>query len=458
MNCGPLRVATHPTSSEGITNYCNKLRRLPVTTEITRRSVLKSAAGLGLSFLVPALDLKAAEERGPKRQKSLIVLWMAGGPSQLETWDPHVNPATSDSTTRNTVRAIDTNVKGLQIADLYPQVAEQIGHLNLIRSLKSKEGDHERGTYFVKTGYRPDPVFKHPSVSAIVSHQRPVEGLEIPSHVSLGGGKWPAKGGYLGATFDAFRIFDPGRHINNMRSRVNETRQAQRLASLDVVSRAFSRGRQVQPDSTLHQLTVQRALKMMSSEQLKAFELNSESAAIKQAYGDSRFGRGCLVARRLIKSGVRAVEVTLSGWDTHAANYGGHVTQAGLLDPALATLTAELKERDLLDSTVVLCIGEFGRTPNINPLGGRDHWPKWFSCLVGGGGLTAGQVIGETDPNGKQDAVDPIAVQDLYATVLQTLGVEYSEEFITDIGRPIAFSDGTPIERLLVRSTARKSF
>ena len=406
--------------------------------------MLKTAAGLGLSFLVPALGAKAAQERGPRRQKSLIVLWMAGGPSQLETWDPHAGSATGGE-----VRAIDTRITGLQIANLYPQVAEQIGNLNVIRSLVSKEGDHERGTYFVKTGYRPDPVFKHPAVSAIISHEMPVDGLEIPSHISLGGGQWPARGGYFGAAFDAFRVFDPGRQINNMRPLVDDSRQGRRLESLDVVSQAFARGRRIQTENTLHQLTVQRALTMMSSDQLKALELEDEPAAIKQAYGDTRFGRGCLVARRLIETGVRAVEVTLNGWDTHASNHGGHVTQAEILDPAFATLTAELKARDLLDSTVVLCIGEFGRTPTVNPLGGRDHWPKWFSCVVGGGGLTTGKVIGETDPAGKKDSDDPIEVKDLFATVLQTLGIDHSEEFITSIGRPIAFSDGTPIERLL---------
>lgn len=415
-----------------------------MTTEVTRRTALKTAAGLGLSFLVPALGAKAASERGPKRQKSLIVLWMAGGPSQLETWDPHAG-----SETGGEVRAIETRIKGLQIADMYPQMAEQIQHLNVVRSLISKEGDHERGTYFMKTGYRPDPVFKHPALSAIVSHQRPVDGLEIPAHVSLGGGQWPARGGYFGASYDAFRVFNPGRQINNMRPLVGDSRQDRRLRSLDVVTESFARGRRIQTEKTLHQLTVQRALKMMSSEQLKALELDSEPESVRRAYGDTRFGRGCLVARRLIETGVRAVEVTLNGWDTHASNHTGHVTQAQELDPAFATLIAELNDRDLLDSTVVLCIGEFGRTPTINPLGGRDHWPKWFSCVLGGGGLTAGQLIGETDPQGKKDAADPIEVKDLYATVLQTLGVDYAEEFITDIGRPIAFSDGTPIERLL---------
>lgn len=413
-------------------------------TEITRRTVLKSAAGLGLSFCVPALNLKAAEQRGAERQKSLLVLWMAGGPSQLETWDPHPGSDTGGET-----KAIDTRIDGLKIASLYPQVAEQIDCLNVIRSLTSKEGDHERGSYFMKTGYRPDPVFEHPSVSSIVAHELPVEGLEIPAHISLGGGQWPARGGFLGASYDAFRVFNPGRHINNMRPMVNDERQKRRLANLDVVTNAFARGRRIQTDATLHQLTIQRALKMMSSEQLKAFELDDEPAAVKRAYGDTRFGRGCLVARRLVESGVRAIEVTLPGWDSHASNHEGHVTQAEILDPAFATLLSDLKERDLLDSTVVMCLGEFGRTPTINPLAGRDHWPKWFSGVVGGGGMTSGQLIGETDPAGKEDATDPIKAQDLYATVMQTLGVDYAQEFITDIGRPIQFSEGTPIERLL---------
>jgi len=264
-----------------------------------------------------------------------------------------------------------------------------------------------------------------------------------------GGGQWPARGGFLGASYDAFRVFNPGRHINNMRPMVGDVRQQRRLKNLDVVTGAFARGRRLRTDATLHQLTIQRALTMMNSEQLKAFRIDDEPASVREAYGDSRFGRGCLVARRLIETGVRAVEVTLPGWDSHASNHEGHVIQAKKLDPAFASLISELKERDLLDSTVVLCLGEFGRTPAINPLDGRDHWPKWFSGVIGGGGMASGQVIGETDPAGKADAKDPVEVKDLYATVLKVLGIDYAQEFITSIGRPIAFSEGTPVERLL---------
>ena len=411
---------------------------------ITRRSVLQSAAGLGLSFLMPALELKAAEERGTERKKSLLILWMAGGPSQLETWDPHAGSATGGQT-----KAIKTTLPGAEIASLYPQVAEQLGDLNIIRSLTSKEGDHERGTVYVKTGYRPDPIFTYPAVSAIVAKKLRNSELEIPAHVSLGGGQWPARGGYRGASFTAFLVLKTLRHINNLKPLVGEERQTQRLKSLDVVTSAFARGKQLQVDKTLHQHTIDQALRMMSSEQLKAFEIDGEPAAVRDAYGDSQFGRGCLVARRLLETGVRAIEVTLNGWDSHASNHEGHITQSQMLDPAFATLISELKQRDLLQSTIVLCIGEFGRTPKINPLDGRDHWPNWFSCIVGGGGLAKGLVIGETDPAGTKDATEPVPVNDLFATLLQQLGIDHEEETMTPIGRPIALSDGTPVEKLL---------
>jgi len=188
----------------------------------------------------------------------------------------------------------------------------------------------------------------------------------------------------------------------------------------------------------------------MSSEQLEAFKTDDEPETLKKSYGDSRLGRGCLVARRLVESGVRAIEVSMTGFDTHANNYEGMQTQAEILDPGLSTLIRDLKERDLLDSTVVMCLGEFGRTPKINPLDGRDHWPTGFSCLLGGGGLKSGIVIGETDPNGDQkDPKDPIPVENLFSTVLHQLGIDYQQELITPIGRPMALAQGELIQQLL---------
>ncbi|HTI51589.1 MAG TPA: DUF1501 domain-containing protein [Planctomycetaceae bacterium] len=411
---------------------------------LSRRSVLK-AAGLGLSFLLPGLGWRAAQARGTERPKALITLWLAGGPSQLETWDPHPGTTIGGET-----RAIATRLAGLEIADLYPRMAEQIHELNVIRSLVSKEGDHERGTYLVKTGYRPDPTLVHPSLGAIVTHELPAEGVEIPRHMSIIGTAWPARGGFLGDDYDAFKIQDPQAKLQNMSARVAHDRQSRRLANLDVVESAFRRRRPHQSAATLHRETVDRAIAMMTSEQLRAFQVKEEPAEIRAAYGDSSFGVGCLVARRLVEVGVRAIEVNLNGFDTHAQNYEGQRTNAALLDPAFAALTHDLAQRDLLASTVVLCIGEFGRTPTINRLGGRDHWPTGFSCVVGGGGLAHGLVLGETDPTGsKTQPADPVEVQDLYATILQALGVDYAKELTTPIGRPMALCKGKPIARLL---------
>jgi len=424
--------------------------------QMTRRTVLQTAAGFGLSWTLPGLDLRAAQKRGSEREKSLIVLWMNGGPSQLETWDPHPGSRTGGEAT-----AIRTTVPGLEICSMYPQLAEQIGELNVIRSLVSKEGDHERGAYYVKTGFRPIPTVQHPALSAIVTSEKPVnpEVVQIPSHVSLCGGPFPARGGSLGSEYDAFRVSNPGQQLTDSRARVSDSRQQQRLATLDVVSRAFSRGRRVQTARTLHQLTVERAIAMMSSEQLSAFRLDSESEALKLAYGDTRFGRGCLVARRLVEHGVRAIEVNLNGWDTHISNHEGCQTQAAQVDPAFATLLSDLKQRDLLESTIVLCIGEFGRDPRMNSAGGRDHWPHWFSCVVGGGGFHKGLVIGETDPNGgpenpkkvRPQPVDPITVPDLYATIFALLDIDHTESF-TYKNRPIRYSDGTPLKRLVAET------
>ncbi len=417
----------------------------------SRRDALKLASGLGLSFLLPAMSARAADRRGTERPKSLITLWMAGGPSQFETWDPH-----PESKNGGPTRAIETSLPGLRIAHLFPQMAGQMHHLSVVRSLVSKEGDHERGTYFVLTGYRPDPTVVHPSLGAILTRNLPDKSVEIPQHVSLGGaeGFAAARGGYLGDEYDAFRVFDAGRNLQNMRQGVSDARQARRLSNLDVVSKAFRHGRTAAVEGTLHQHVVERALTMMTSDQLKAFEIEDEPKEIVAGYGDTNFGRGCLVARRLVETGVRAVQVILPGFDTHAENFTGHETQAKILDPAFAALMKDLAARDLLQSTIVLCIGEFGRTPTINPLDGRDHWPHGFSCVVGGGGLKSGVLIGATDPevtdkSRNKGPADPIEVPDLYATILQQMGVDYGFEELTPIGRPLLRCQGEPIARLL---------
>lgn len=413
---------------------------------LNRRDVLKWATGLGMSFALPALDIRAASWRGDERPRSLITLWLSGGPSQLETWDPHPGTMIGGPT-----RAIPTTIPDVKIAASFPQLAEQMHHLSVIRSLVSKEGDHDRATYLVKTGFSQDATLRHPSVGAIVAHALPDEQLEIPPVISLGYDNRLSRGGYLGGRFDALRVREPGSSHGNMADWLAQPRQQRRLTNLDVVSQAFSRGRKVVVDRTMHSQNLAAALEMMSSEQLKAFQLDEESEATLEAYGDSNFGRGCLVARRLVEQGVRAIEVTLQNFDTHNDNFTRHTELAGQLDVAFASLMKDLHDRDLLASTVVLCLGEFGRTPKINGADGRDHWPRGFSCLLGGGDLRSGALIGATDASGKEDTpTDPIHVSNLYATVLKGLGIDPTEQVSTSIGRPMRYSDGTPIDRLLV--------
>ena len=424
---------------------------MPHPSPWSRRDALRVMLASGVSFLLPAIEGRAVEKRGTDRPTSLITLWMEGGPSQMETWDPH-----PDSKNSFNVRAIDTTARETKISHLLPQIAEQMQHLTIIRSLTSKEGDHERGAYFVQTAYRPDPTVRHPSLGAILVNELPNPQIEIPNSVALCDGQvfTVPRGGYLGDQYDAFRVYDPGQNLQNMRQGVEQSRQERRLANLGVVSNAFRQGREVRVENTLHQQTIERALTMMKSDQLKAFEIKDETKETLARYGDTRFGRGCLVARRLVETGVRSIQVTLPGFDTHANNFEGHVTQTKILDPAFAALVKDLADRDLLASTIVLCIGEFGRTPRINPLGGRDHWPHGFSCVIGGGGLVAGRVIGSTTANNQTDEkpikpTRPIEIPDLYATILSRMGVDFGKELITPIGRPLKVCSGTPVEELL---------
>jgi hypothetical protein len=412
-----------------------------------RRGLLKLAALGGVSWLTPAAELLAREAEarpGSEPARSIILLWLAGGPSQLETFDPHPGKPIAGSTT-----AIGTAVSGVQLAKGYERLAEKMEHVALVRSLVSKEGDHERGTYTVKTGYRPNPTVVHPSIGAICCHQLPVAGTEIPRHVSILDTQWPSTGGFLGKQYDAFKCDDPAEKVSDITARVSEERLKRRLADLTVVENAFARGRAKTAAATLHRETMANARAMMTSEQLAAFDVSREPAELLKAYGDTPFGRGCLAARRLIEVGVRCVEVNLNGWDSHVNNHEIHAKLAPTLDAALSALLADLTQRDLLRKTVVICGGEFGRTPEINRFDGRDHWPHGFTMLLAGGGLRGGVALGETDPDGGRKLKDPYEVTDLHATVLAALGLDPAHEELAPIGRPIKLSEGKPIAALL---------
>jgi hypothetical protein len=322
-----------------------------------------------------------------------MMIWLQGGPSQLETFDPHAGTRIGGD-----VKAISTSLKGIQLADTMPATAEQLHHACLIRSMISKEGDHERATYHLKTGWRPDPTVVHPSIGSVLCHQSP-NNIEIPRHISILPTEWPARAGYLGPSLDAFQIGDPAEPIPNLTKRVSEDQMKTRLGTLlTTLENEFQRGRLANLDRqrTVHRMATERAVTMMSSEQLTAFDVKAEGAETLKRFGDNPFGRGCLAGIRLLSAGVRCVEIELNGWDSHVNNHQFQSANAKLLDSALAATLSELSQRGLLENTVVFCGGEFGRTPRINPAEGRDHWPHGFSVLLAGGNLRRGYVHGAT--------------------------------------------------------------
>jgi hypothetical protein len=415
---------------------------------VDRRNFLRVAGLAGATWLTPLGDYlaRAAEQRGNTSEpaQSVIILWLQGGPSQLETFDPHPNTRIAGGT-----KAISTAVKGIHLAEGLERLAEQMQDVSLIRSMVSKEGDHERGTYTLKTGFRPDPTVVHPSIGAIICHQLPVGTTEVPRHVSILSGIWPPRGGYLGDRYDAFLMGDPAGPVPDTTSFLPRPRDDRRFEHVQVVDRAFAKNRLRRFEKTLHHETISSARRMMTSEQLRAFDVSLEPAAVREEYGDTPFGRGCLAARRLIEVGVRCVEVNLPGWDTHINNHELTRELVRTLDPAFAALLKDLRQRDLLRKTLVMCLGEFGRTPTINAAGGRDHWPTGFSVALAGGGIRGGQVIGETDPEGSPNPASPIQVGDLHATVLTALGIRPSTVHQTPIGRTVRFAEGKAIAALL---------
>jgi uncharacterized protein (DUF1501 family) len=422
---------------------------------LSRREALQygsiAAAWSGSVWTTLAESL-AHSPTNSKKPKALILLWLQGGPSQLETFDPHPNSPIGGST-----QAIATSLKDLSIAKTLEQTAE-IMHLGtLVRSMTSKEGDHERATYNMKTGWRPDPTLIHPAIGSILCHQSK-DNLEIPRHISIQSGQWPSRGGYLGSQYDPFQLGDPKDPLPNLRSSVVGKQFQQRIDDLEILEKGFRKGRvnNLDSDKTLHSISTQRAVKMMSSEQIKAFDIDQETQTTREPFGNTPFGRGCLAAVRLIEQGVTCVEIELSGWDSHIENDALQAGRCSILDPAMASLIRLLKDRDLLSSTVVLCTGEFGRTPRINIADGRDHWPNGFSSVIFGGPFRSGYVHGQTtheliesadDP--LKGVKDPVRIEDLHATLLHAFGIDPSIESITPIGRPMAVSQGSIIKELL---------
>jgi hypothetical protein len=436
--------------------------------EFSRRQLL-AAAGVGLfgasaSGWFPLLADQAAAQ--PRRTRHCILLWMAGGPSQTDTFDMkpgHVNGGE--------FKEIETNAAGLRICEHLPKLAALGDQLAVLRGLSTKEGDHGRGTFVMRTGHQPTGPIHYPTLGSALSKELGSFEAELPNYVSI-------------SPYQAFepRAFGPGflgpQHapltvgagdaqaaqgdyaqlgVDDLRTPGNVT-PAQADARLDLwrtLQGSFlARHRSASP--LAHDTVYQRAIRMMRSETAKAFDLSEEPAKVRDAYGRGRFGQGCLMARRLIERGVPFVEVTLGGfadnnlgWDTHNNNFATVKNLCGELDAGWGTLMSELKDRGLLESTTILWLGEFGRTPKINQNAGRDHFPAAWTAVLAGGGFKGGQAYGRTRDDGMEVEDGKISVGDLLATLCKAADLDPEHTNISEIGRPIKLAEGTPVEQVL---------
>ena len=411
----------------------------------TRRAFLGAgiAGTLGLA-LSPAVQRLLAADGPQRRAKACILLWLNGGPSHIDTFDPKPGAETNGPFT-----AIDTQVAGMQFSQHLPKLAGQTKHLAVIRSMTSPEGDHERANQFLHTGNVRSETVDYPSLGSVVAREWSAEDGDLPAFVALNGS---APGpGFFGIQFAPHVIGNLDAPLDNigLPEGVNEVRLNRRLNALTAFNDGSSRRLDPQRLAGQQALTA-RALRFRKSPALRAFDLSDETPEILSAYGASQpegspvpgtFGKACVLARRLIENGVRFVEVTLDGWDTHANNFAAVEGLLNQLDPAMAALTADLSNRGLLEETLILCMGEFGRTPQINPQMGRDHWSEAFSVVLAGGGMRGGQTIGASDAKGEKVAERPVTVPDLYATLLAAFGIDGSKSLRTPSGRPIKLSE-----------------
>jgi hypothetical protein len=417
-------------------------------TNMSRRQWLAA----GSAGLLSALFARAssAEEPPPlaspssARAKSCIVLWMNGGPSHLDTFDP--KPGSKSS---GPFKAIKTRAPAIQLCEHLPKLAEHADRLAVLRGVSSKEGNHQRAIELAHTGHVPNPTVRAPAIGSWVAKTRPRGALELPSFVSLGG---PSLGaGFFGNPYDPFVVSKPGALPDDLRPArpVGPARASARSSFLETLEGGFAL-RTGDPQVAARREVYAKARTMMASDSVQAFSVADEPAAIVDAYGDTDFGRGCLVARRLVEVGVPFVEVTLDGWDTHEDNFGRVEDRLAILDPAMSALLADLTARGLLDSTLVVWMGEFGRTPRISGDDGRDHHPAAFSVAMAGAGVKPGVVHGETDGDGAAVVKDGVSVPDVVATIAHLTGVDPRTEVTTPTGRPVRVTEkGKPIQAIL---------
>jgi uncharacterized protein (DUF1501 family) len=386
-----------------------------------------------------------AQGRGaPAPERACILLWLNGGPSHLDTFDPKPGRPTGGP-----FKAIRTRAPGMMLSEHLPRLAEHGDKLAVVRGIASKEGNHARAQYYVHTGYAPNPTVLHPSLGAWVSARLGGADADLPPFVSIGGPSFGA--GFLGVENGPFVLQKAGAPPADvaLAPGVESPRFERRLAALQAMDEDFERATGDAKVDGRRQV-IAKAVRLMASPKLEAFDVSGESEATRRAYGDSDFGRGCLVARRLVERGVRFVEVVLDGWDTHQNAFERTAKLMATLDPAFAALLDDLKARGMLGSTLVASMGEFGRTPRINANDGRDHWPQAWAAVLAGGGTRGGIVHGATDDDGAAPAGSAVHVPDLLATMGTLVGLDPGYTVLSPAGRPISVTDeGTAIRALM---------
>lgn len=402
----------------------------------TRRQVLLWTAAVGAAALLsPKVPFAVAkdpkEKKDPKDDlpipgkgaaKRLVLLYMAGGATQFETWAPKAKGTPN----MGEAEPINTSVEGIQVGSFMSAVAKVMDDVCIVRSVTSREGNHDRGRYFMHTGYIPNPTVIHPNLGSYVAQEIGSTDSVLPNFVSIGGTQGA---GFLGVEYDPFVVDNPSQPVANLNppAGIDNRRRDSRLSLLDRLNREFESDRgddAVAP----HRNMFERAKRLMDTPKNRAFDVNEEPDSVRKMYGETNFGRGCLVARRLLESGVKVVEVVQGGWDTHNNEHAAVKALCEGLDPGMAGLIRDLKDRGLLDTTLVYWFTEFGRTPRLgeggNGDGGRGHYPQAFSVAFAGGGIRGGRVIGATDPDGVACTERPVTPQDLHATVTHSLGID----------------------------------
>jgi hypothetical protein len=406
-----------------------------------RRFLVGSVFGLTLA---DALALAA-----PRRARSCILVWLDGGPSHLDMFD--LKPD-APAEVRGEFRPTRTPLDGVRVCEHLPRIAARLDRATLLRSITSPEGNHDRASHYMLTGYRPTPALVYPAMGSVLAREIGV-GKALPNYIAIPTPPSYAGAGYLTAAFEPFSVnSDPSRdfRVRDLAAPVPEDRMERRRAMLAAVDRFCASVEKLPARDTF----LEQATGLVTSREARAaFDLSLETDAARQRYGPTRIGQSCLLARRLVEAGARFVTVNDDGWDTHdnawkrlaGTFHQGKVVYRGKLpdlDQAWSALLDDLEDRGLLESTLVVLMGEFGRTPKLNSIGGRDHWPRAHSVLLAGGGVGRGRVVGETDAYGELPVSRPILPEDLLATIYHLLGVDPEREFRTATGRPVRILAG----------------